>query len=131
MQYFKEYKNNILYIYISRKLKLNTENLCHAIIRNFFIISTQKFKLSNSRKQILPLEGISFYFSYLYADLLVYRIFLILCLYSSVFSVIAAIAKQSQFHPGGFDHPVTSSPLQIQRARTRVVLTIRPPFLFT
>lgn len=63
-------------------------------------------------------EGISFYFSYLYADPLVYHVSLVLCLYSSVFSVIAAIAKQSQFHPGGSGYPVASCqpPLQIQRA---------------
>lgn len=39
--------------------------------------------------------------------------------YSSVLSVITAIAKQSQFHPGGSGHPVASfqpSRLQIQLA---------------
>lgn len=47
---------------------------------------------------------------------------------SSVFCVIAAIAKQSQFHPGGSGHPVVlfqPSCLQIQLARTKVVPTMR------
>lgn len=52
-----------------------------------------------------------------------------------VFSVIAAIAKQSQFHPGGSGYPVTSNPpLYKSNAPGRKSFynyTEQPPFLFT
>lgn len=124
LPYLKEYKKNIIYIYITKKSKLNTENLCHAIIRNFLLFPL-KFKLSNSKKQILPLvERISFYFSYLYADLLVYHVSLILCLYSfCIFCYCrhcqAISVSSRRLRLSGYFQP---SPLQIQRARAKVVL---------
>lgn len=46
-----------------------------------------------------------FYFGYLYAGVFARYVSLVPRLHGLVFSVMAAIAKQSQFHPDGLDYP--------------------------